>query len=97
MDKYSETTFTCMTQHPGFVANCLNSWVLDVAYLQYQHQLEFSQLIIYRHTAYRQLVRWCWGIVGRDNRLPLPSCVFNKTRKTFPSPNGKYTGFKWPT
>ena len=47
MEEYSETTLTCVTEHPGFVANCLNSWVLDVAYLQYrhqyQHQLKFPQ------------------------------------------------------
>ncbi|KAK2168015.1 hypothetical protein LSH36_21g03020 [Paralvinella palmiformis] len=70
----------------------------DVAYLQYhhqyQHQLEFPQHEIYRHTAYRQLVRCCWGIVGHDNRLPLPLCVINKTREIFPSPDRKYTRFK---
>ncbi|KAK2144207.1 hypothetical protein LSH36_776g00043 [Paralvinella palmiformis] len=28
MEEYPETILTCMTQHHGFVANCLNSWML---------------------------------------------------------------------
>ena len=48
----------------------------------------------YRYTAYRQLTRWCWGWLGRDIRVILPSCAVNKIRQTFPSET--YTGFKYP-
>ena len=28
----------CIIQHPGFQPACLNTYVLDIAYLQYQQQ-----------------------------------------------------------
>ncbi|KAF3833247.1 hypothetical protein F7725_026912 [Dissostichus mawsoni] len=34
---------------------------------------------------YRQLVRLCWGYLGRDIRVPLPSCAVNRIRRQFPS------------
>lgn len=49
----------------------------------------------YRHTAYRQLVYWCWGWLGRNNRVPLPACAVHKIRATFPSDTD--TGFKYPS
>lgn len=45
-----------------------------------------------RYIAYRQLVRWCWGYLGRDIRVVLPSCATNAIRRAFPSDS--YTGFK---
>lgn len=46
-----------------------------------------------RHTAYRQLVTWCWGWLGRHNRVVLPACAVKKIRDTFPS-DGNYVGFE---
>ncbi|XP_057714363.1 P2X purinoceptor 7-like [Corythoichthys intestinalis] len=103
MEEYRDQTdsaLSCMTEHPGFTANCLNQWVLEVAYLQYKQQyketLELAQNEIYRHTAYWQLVRWCWGIIGRNNRVTLHSCCVSKIRNTFPNVEGVYTGFRMP-
>ena len=28
-----------------------------------------------RHVPYRQLVRRCWGVLGKEIRVPLPSCA----------------------
>ena len=50
----------------------------------------------YRHMSYRQIVRWCWGFLGKYNRVPLPSCVMNVARTTYPDPDGEYVGFKHP-
>lgn len=47
MAEYTEKPLSCMTEHPGFLVNCLNPWVLEVAYLQYKQQyqegLDFAQ------------------------------------------------------
>ena len=50
----------------------------------------------YRHVSYRQVVRWCYGYLGRHNRVPLHSCIMHKTRATFPDPDGNYVGFRYP-
>jgi len=64
----------CITQHPGFQAVfqavCLNRWVLQTAWYQYKQQYSQSyggpQHKLNRHIAYRQLVRCCWGILGKE-------------------------------
>uniref|UniRef100_A0A1X7SHA8 P2X purinoreceptor 7 intracellular domain-containing protein n=1 Tax=Amphimedon queenslandica TaxID=400682 RepID=A0A1X7SHA8_AMPQE len=47
----------------------------------------------YRYTSYRQLVWWCWGWLGKDVRVVLPSCAVAEIRR-FPSTT--YTGFSNP-
>ena len=80
----------CITQHPGFQAVCLNRWVLQTAWYQYKQQYSRSyegpQHKLNRHMAYRQLVRWCWGILGKEIRVPLPSCAVCCIRAHFPPP-----------
>ncbi|XP_075539121.1 uncharacterized protein LOC142573354 [Dermacentor variabilis] len=48
----------------------------------------------YKHTAYRQFVRWIWIWLGRRNSRVLPSCVFSKIRNAFPS--ARYAGLRYP-
>ena len=48
----------------------------------------------YRYTAYRQMIHWCWGWLGRHVRLTLPSCAVTTIRQSFPST--EYTGFTYP-
>ncbi|XP_053398244.1 uncharacterized protein LOC123553493 [Mercenaria mercenaria] len=72
---------TCITNHPGFPTVCLDRYVLETAYLQYRD----------RYTAYRQLARWCWGYLGKEVRVVLPSYAFVRIRITFPSDD--YEGF----
>jgi hypothetical protein len=64
---------------------------LDITHYIYQHILVFRKL---RHTAYRQLVCWCWQYLGRKLRVVLPSCAVSKIRDTFPSQSASYVGFK---
>ena len=69
----------CIVEHPGFQAVCLNYWVLRAAW-QYKQQhgasaYEESDHKKSRHIAYRQLVRWYWGSLGRDTGVTLPSLI----------------------
>ena len=41
-----------------------------------------------------KMVRWCWGWLGRDIGVVLPSCAVNFIRKSFPS--STYTVFSYP-
>ncbi|MEE4247278.1 MAG: hypothetical protein V2I33_17845 [Kangiellaceae bacterium] len=48
-----------------------------------------------RFMAYRMMVHWCWGFLGKELRVPLPSCAVSAIRQKFPSENGDYTGFNY--
>jgi len=48
----------------------------------------------YRYTAYRQLIRWCYGYLGRQIRVVIPACAVHKIRDTFNS--NQYHGFQLP-
>ena len=81
----------CIAHHSGFHAVCLNYWVLQAAWLQYKQQYgtaayEGPDHKKSRHVAYRQLVRWCWGALGKEIRVPLPSCAVNCIRAHFQEP-----------
>ena len=82
----------CIVQHPGFEAVCFNVWVLQTAWLQDNQQYgssayEGPQHTKHLHIAWRQLVRWCWGALGKNIGVPLPSCAVNCMRAHFPEPN----------
>lgn len=48
----------------------------------------------YRHVAYRQFVRWCWGYLGKNVRVVLPSCAVKAVQDAFQS--NVYRGFQLP-
>lgn len=83
-------TPSCITQHPGFMHVCINKWVLKTAWYQYKQQYtdsyEGPEHKQFRHIAYRQLERWCWGFLGKDVRVVLPSCAVMCIRAHFPPP-----------
>uniref|UniRef100_A0A8C5D005 P2X purinoreceptor 7 intracellular domain-containing protein n=1 Tax=Gadus morhua TaxID=8049 RepID=A0A8C5D005_GADMO len=90
---------TCLTLHPGFEGCCLNPFVLQVAYLAFKQEhgpLQASTHEQYRYTAYRQVVRWAYGILGRHIRKPLPACIVSAIRRQSPEEYGVYKGFGWP-
>ncbi|XP_062586755.1 P2X purinoceptor 7-like [Saccostrea cucullata] len=97
--KIEDQSLTCITDHEGFIVNCLNKYVLETSYYEYiqeNGQLEENEHIheLYRYLAYRRFVRWIYQRLGKKNRRILPSCVVIKIRKTFPSE--EYCGFKYP-
>ena len=58
----------CINDNPTFASVCLNQWVLQVAWYDYQQHYgtaatEDPEHRRNQHVAYRQLVRWCWGTV----------------------------------
>ena len=93
----------CITQHPGFEAVCLNTWVLQTAWYQFKQQymeaFEGPEDQLNRHIAYRQLVRWCWGVLGKEIRVVLPSCAVKCIRERFlppgPAEEFQFEGFRY--
>lgn len=93
----------CITQHPGFNPVCLNYWNHQAVWYQYRQQYknpyDGPDHKKNRHIAYRQLVRWCWGFLGREIRVPLPSCAVCCIRAHFPPPgleeNFTFEGFRF--
>ena len=81
---------SCITEHPGFLPVCINKYVLRTAWKQYKQQYKDSyegpEHKQYRHVAYRQLARWCWGFLGKDVRVVLPSCAVMCIRQHYPPP-----------
>ncbi|KAG1675546.1 hypothetical protein GQR58_014656 [Nymphon striatum] len=74
--------FQCIITHPGFDGACLNIWALKVALLTYKK---------YRYVAYRQFVRWCWGFLGKNIRVVIPSCAVTAIGNAFQSDTYKTT------
>ena len=47
-----------------------------------------------RHASYRQVIFWRYRRLGAGNRRVIPSCIVNRIRQAYPSPDGNYTGFR---
>ena len=66
----------CLTQRPGFQGVCLNRWVLQTTWYQYEQQYspsyEGPQHKFYRHVASRQLDG---AGDGKEIGAPLLSCA----------------------
>lgn len=90
--------YECITQHPGFVRNCLQEEVVENAWLVYKGQYgrqayDGPRHKKLRHVAYRQFAHFLYGILGMHNRHALPSCAVKLIRDTYPSDNNTYTGY----
>ena len=88
--EYTKPTlpYNCITDNPGFHTVCLDRWVLQAVLLQYKQQYgstayEGPDHKISCHVAYRQLVRWCRGVVGKEIQVVLPSCAVSTFGPTF--------------
>uniref|UniRef100_A0A671XVP7 P2X purinoreceptor 7 intracellular domain-containing protein n=1 Tax=Sparus aurata TaxID=8175 RepID=A0A671XVP7_SPAAU len=90
----------CVTVHPGFEPVALNPYCVQAVYgtyLQLFGQMEEPVLhSCYRHLAYRNFVRCCWGYLGRHIRVGIPSCAVTRIRQEFPENEGNYSGFQLP-
>ena len=79
-----------ITNHPGVDGVCLNQWVLETAWYNYRQQYDEGfdgpEHIRNRHVAYRQLVMWGWGKLGRHIKVVLPFCAVSCVRAHFPRP-----------
>ncbi|XP_074645860.1 uncharacterized protein LOC141902119 [Tubulanus polymorphus] len=97
--------YTCITDTGSFNAVCLHVAVLQTAWYAYRSQygsktFEGTENDKFRHIAYRQFVRWCWGFCGPKIRVILPSCVVSCIRAHFPEDGDEefavYKGFRLP-
>ena len=89
--EYAKPTlsYDCIRDNPGFHTVCLDRWVLQSAWLDFKQQYgstayEGPEHKISRHCAYRQLVWWCWGIVGKEIRV-LSDLFDNRRQQTHSS------------
>ena len=77
-----------ITQYPGFHPVCINRWVLQTAWYQYKQQYkdpdDGPEHKLFRRIAYRQVAQWCWGILGKEIRVVLPSCAVMCIRNFIP-------------
>nr|XP_033473352.1 P2X purinoceptor 7-like [Epinephelus lanceolatus] len=82
----------CMTLHPGLEPVCLNPYSLQNALNIYQADcgpLEAKERAVRaRYLAYRSFVSWCWGYLGKANRVVIPSCVVHRIQQEYPDENG---------
>ncbi|XP_073467519.1 uncharacterized protein [Aquarana catesbeiana] len=87
---------TCITQADTFCSQIVHPHHVRIAHLM-QH-LEGLPLVDpnnnrrLRKTAYRTFIAWIYGILGEENRRPIPSCAVNAVREVFPDPNACYVG-----
>lgn len=93
----------CITQNPGFLANCTDLDVLETSWFTYRQRyggFNGPEHKRFRYIAYRRFVTWCWGWLGRNIRVVLPSCVVSCIRAHFPPPgleeNFHFEGFRFP-
>eukprot|EP00057_Strongylocentrotus_purpuratus_P024696 XP_011679170.1 PREDICTED: uncharacterized protein LOC105445373 [Strongylocentrotus purpuratus] len=89
----------CITQAPSFHPAILDPISLYIAWQHFTEKWRRQARSFaarnnekYRYVAYRQFVRWCWGILGKDIRVQLPACVQAKIKKTYPDGAGNYRG-----
>ncbi|XP_041371807.1 uncharacterized protein LOC121385267 [Gigantopelta aegis] len=99
--KMTSMRIQCITQHEGFLGNCLNLHVIEAAFYEFLENngpLGSEQAIhkVYRHLAYKNFTRWIWRKLGQKTRKALPSCVNHVIRSNFPSENSAHIGFEYP-
>ncbi|XP_056419591.1 uncharacterized protein LOC130361053 [Hyla sarda] len=91
--------YECATLHPDFTTCILTKRCLKINMVFVngitERQLHKDENRQYRWTAYKAFTVMIYGFLGGKNRVPIPSCVINKIRKTFPDVDATYTGFQW--
>ena len=87
----------CITTTEAFASVCLNMHVLQASIGAWNYnnedikELENKNL---RFIAYKQYIYWSYGYLGKKRRKPLPICVIDKIRETFPDPNNVYVPYE---
>ncbi len=100
MDEEEDDTgsqISCITEHSGFHPVCIDRHNLRTAYFAYRDRYGECDDPLnrrYRYTGYRQFVRWCWGHLGKDILVIIPSCAVLKIRDVYPADDGVYVGNK---
>lgn len=89
----------CLTTIDAFEAAILNPITLYIGWMEYTERWRQASKAFgaqnnekYRYVAYRKVVRWCWGFLGRDIRVQLPACIHSKIMRAYPDGAGNYKG-----
>jgi hypothetical protein len=93
----------CITQLPDFQQNMLTESVLKIdacRYVEENRPLGDDEMAkthkIFRLVSYYRCSRWIFEYLGKKNRRPFSACIYTAIRERFSSPDGLYTGFKYP-
>ena len=88
---------TCITNYTAFTNICLDRDILEVCIKARcdirADEFNFS-MESFRKAGYRQFALWRYGKLGRGNRKVLPACVVRRVRSHYPSPDGRYMGYR---
>jgi hypothetical protein len=100
---FEGTVAMCVTKLADFEMYVLGQTALEMALISHDRYrgIRYSGQICepnnYRFAAYRQFTLLVHSYLGKDNRIPLPSCVVSRIRKEYPDPNENYVGFRFST
>ena len=94
---YKSSLFGFLLSLPERVQRAVTAWYQYKQ--QYKDSYDGAEDKLFRHIAYRQLARWCWGILGKEIRVVLPSCAVMCIRNFYPSPGPEeefiFKGFRY--
>ncbi|XP_063952817.1 uncharacterized protein LOC135153562 [Lytechinus pictus] len=89
----------CLTTTEAFESAILNPISLYIGWMEYTDRWRRAARAFgnrnnekYRYVAYRKVVRWCWGFLGKDIRVQLPACIHSKIMRAYPDGAGIYKG-----
>ncbi|XP_035022581.2 P2X purinoceptor 7 isoform X1 [Hippoglossus stenolepis] len=86
----------CITSSPLFKQLVLHRPLLE-AVLLYREPLsppaDGGLTSALRHCAYGQYISWRFGLPPPDAHPAIPSCCVRRVRESYPSPDGRYSGF----
>ena len=88
----NENRYCCA--YPLFCILPEQNYVDIISWMYANSKLCFNIFRKLRYIGYRQYVRLIYGFLGRDIRLPLPSCVLSAIRRKWPSSDGKYAPYQ---
>ncbi|XP_041474441.1 uncharacterized protein LOC121423189 [Lytechinus variegatus] len=89
----------CLTTTEAFEAAILHPTSLYIGWLEYTERWRQASKAFkdrnnekYRYVAYRKVVRWCWGYLGKDIRVQIPACIHSRIMRSYPDGAGRYRG-----
>ncbi|XP_011661925.2 P2X purinoceptor 7-like [Strongylocentrotus purpuratus] len=90
---------SCLVDSEEFEPAILNATTLYIGWMEYTDRWRRAAKAFgdrnnekYRYVAYRKVVRWCWGWLGKDIRVQLPACVHASIMEAYPDGRGQYKG-----
>ncbi|XP_030849749.1 uncharacterized protein LOC115927707 [Strongylocentrotus purpuratus] len=90
---------SCLVDSEEFEPAILNATTLYIGWMEYTDRWRRAAKAFgdrnnekYRYVAYRKVMRWCRGWLGKDIRVQLPACVHALIMEAYPDGRGQYKG-----